>query len=231
MAVSCILKHRSPDKIRNRITINIFELIDDLNSSISAVHLSGSENNSVDSLSQKNYANKHLEWSLSDDTFAFIHANLSFTSNIDLFASHLNKKLPTYCSYKKDPFSIHVDAFTLNWHGWVPFAFPPFSLLNRLFTKLDADTVRDITVVVPLWPTAPFFRNLLRHLKSPPIVLPPETSKLMWLPWDPNARYPIPNLKLVLTHLCAECYAPRTCPPKWLTTLQIIHGDNLLPWS
>ena len=53
MAVSCILKHRSPDKIRNRITINIFELIDDLNSSISAVHLSRSENGSADSLSRK----------------------------------------------------------------------------------------------------------------------------------------------------------------------------------
>ena len=229
--VSCILKRGSSDKIRNRVTIHIFELINDLNSSISAVHLSGSENGTADGLSRKNYANKCLEWSLSEKTFHFILTNLAFRPNIDLFASHLNNKLLTYCSFKKDPFSIHVDVFTLNWGNWLPFAFPPFSLLNRLLAKLDADAVRDIAVVVPLWPTAPFFGNLLRHLKKPPIVLPPETSKLMRLPWDHEARYLIRNLNLVLTHLCTEYYAPKKCPQEWLTTLQIIHGDNLLPWS
>ena len=94
-AVSCILKHRSADKIRNIITINIFDLVDSLNSAISAVHLRGSKNSAMDSLSHKSYANRRLEWSLSDDTFAFIKANLPFAPNIDLFASHLNNKLPT----------------------------------------------------------------------------------------------------------------------------------------
>ena len=152
----------------------------------------------------------------------FIWPHLNFKPNIGLFASHLNYKIKAYCSFRPDPFSIRVNAFTLNWNEWLPYAYPPFSLLNRCLAKLDTDNVPDIAMIIPVWPTAPFFGNLIRHLKRPPVLLPPDTVKLMKLPWDSQLRYPVKNLRLALTHLCAICYAPKVCPPQWLNILQIM---------
>ena len=220
------------DRVRNEVTKRIFGLVSSLGGHIHCVHLSGSQNSAADSLSRsKQIKNPRTEWSLDISTMKFISKHLSFTPNIDLFASHLNYKFKLYSSFKPDPFAMHVDAFTLNWNTWTAFAYPPFSLLNRCLAKLDADEVKDIAMIVPVWPTAPFFGNLLRHLKSPPVLLPPETVQLMWLPWDPKRRYPMKNLRLALTHLCAVCYVPKNCPPAWLHTLQIMAGVNPQPWS
>ena len=40
---------------------------------------------------------------------------------------------------------MQVDAFTVDWGKWSPYAFLPFSLLDRCLTKLDTDRVRDFT--------------------------------------------------------------------------------------
>ena len=232
MAVSCIVHKGSVDKIRNAITKHIFELGSTLGCRIHSVHVSGCDNSAADGLSRsKEIRNTRTEWSLHKSSMLFIKQHLSFTSNIDLFASHLNFKFKPYCSFKPDPFAMHVDAFTINWNNWTTFAYPTFSLLNRCLAKLDTDSIKDIAMIIPVWPTAPFFRNLLRHLKAPPILLTPNTVKLMRLPWDQTKQYPLKNLRLALTHLCAACYAPKTCPKEWLHTLQIMDGEHQLLWS
>ena len=174
-AVSCIVRKGSMDKVRNEITKRIFDLVTSLGGKVHCVHLSGSDNSAADGLSRsKEIKHFRTEWSLDKSTMKFILQNLTFTPNIDLFASHLNYKFKPYCSFKPDPFAMHVDAFTLNWSKWTAFAYPPFSIFNRCLAKLDADEVKDIAMIVPVWPTAPFFGNLLRHLKSPPVLLPPK---------------------------------------------------------
>ena len=115
MAVSCITKLGSQNVIRDQLTVKIFELVHDLNCTIAATHLAGSENSAADSLSRKNFMNERLEWLLDAETFKFVKDNLGFHPNIDLFASHLNAKIHPYCSYKRDPGCMQVDAFTLDW--------------------------------------------------------------------------------------------------------------------
>ena len=219
MAVSCITKLGLQNVIRDWLTVKIFELAHALNCKIAATHLARSENSSADGLSRKNFMNERLEWSLDVETFKFVKDNLGFHPNIDLFASHLKAKIHPYCSYKRDPGCMQVDAFTLDWGSWSPYAFPPFSLLDRLLAKFDADKVRDMALVVPVWPTAPFFGTMLRHLKKQPVVLPPQTGQKLRLSWDPEKRHPVKDLRLALVHLCATCYVQKRCPQKWLNTL------------
>ena len=45
--------------------------------------------------------------------------------NIDLFASRLNYRLKPYVSYKPDPGTVAVDAFTVQWSQHVFMLFHP----------------------------------------------------------------------------------------------------------
>ena len=213
-AVSCIVKKGSSDKIRNAITKKIFHFIREVQANIYCVHISGVDNGVADKLSRTEFRNSRTEWSLSSETMNFIWNNLEFQPNIDLFASHLNYKIKPYCSFRPDPFCMRVDAFTLNWREWNPFAYPPFSLLNRCLSKLDVDDVKNIAMIVPIWPTAPFFGNLIRHLKRPPVLLPPNTVKLMRLPWDQHATYPVKKLKISFNTFVRRLLRSQNMPPR-----------------
>ena len=115
-AVSCILKKGSSGKIWNAITKRIFQLVRQLGANIYCVHISGVDNDTADRLSRTGFWNCCTEWSLAPETMNFIWSHLNFKPNIDLFASHLNYEIKPYCSFRPDPFSIRVNAFTLNWN-------------------------------------------------------------------------------------------------------------------
>ena len=122
---------------------------------ISAVHIAGKMNVGAEEQS-RNFADKH-EWALNkrvvQDTFS-CYPEL----NIDLFASRLNNQLSLYCSWKPDPGSSFVDAFSLNWSQYNFYAFPPFSLVPRCLQKISQDRARGV-LVVPLWSTQPWLSS------------------------------------------------------------------------
>ena len=223
-AVSCIYKRGSQNFFRDKLVGKIFKLVADMGATIGATHLAGTANGATDGLSRKGLKNERLEWSLSEDTFAWVVKHLTFKPNIDLFASHLNNKLPNFCAFKRDPHALFIDAFTIDWSEWRPYAFPTFSILDRCLAKIEAEEVEDLALIAPVWPTAPFYGSLPKHLKSRPILLPAGTQ--LYLPWDKSKKCPIKGLRLVLLHLCATCYAPRRCPPEWLSILQVIRGSR-----
>ena len=125
-AVSTVLIRGSHHAIRDKITVKLFSLVTSLGPSLTATHLAGSLNLAADSLLRKDYTNERLEWSLDGVTMQFIQNHLAFTPNIDLFASHLNFKFKPYCSFKHDLGAMQVDAFTVDWSNWLPFAYPHF---------------------------------------------------------------------------------------------------------
>ena len=57
-------------------------------------------------------------------------------TGIDLFASRLNRQVETFVSWKPEPEAWAVDAFSLNWKDIVFYAFPPFSVLGQVLTKI-----------------------------------------------------------------------------------------------
>ncbi|XP_072400418.1 uncharacterized protein [Diabrotica undecimpunctata] len=106
---------------------------------------------------------------------------------IDLFASISNTKCPKYVSWKKDPDSFAIDAFTLNWNNYKFYAFPPFSLVMRVLNKIILDKAEGI-VVVPLWEAQCWYPVFLKLLKFRPILFKPKRD-LMLSPF--NCSHPI----------------------------------------
>ena len=117
-AVSTVVKKGSQHAICDKITVKLFSLVKCLGSSLTATHLTGSLNSAADGLSREDYSNKRLEWLLDQQTMEIIMAHIAFTPNIDLFASHLNFKFKPYCSLKRDPGAMQVDAFTVDCSKW-----------------------------------------------------------------------------------------------------------------
>lgn len=98
---------------------------------------------------------KETEWEISPRAFTEIVQEFGIF-DIDLFASRANTKCDNYISWKKDPDSIAVDAFTVPWNKYYFYAFPPFSVILRVLQKIRVDRAEGV-VVVPWWPTQPWF--------------------------------------------------------------------------
>ena len=92
---------------------------------LSSSHIPGKQNTLADSKSRK--FNDQLEWKLNPSIFNRLCA-IWQKPDIDLFASRLNSQVDKFCSWKPDPQSTFVNAFTLDWalFSYI-YVFPPFS--------------------------------------------------------------------------------------------------------
>ena len=89
---------------------------------------------------------------------------------IDLFASRLNYQVPVYMSWKPDPGAVAIDALSKNWGKQFFYAFPPFNLVGKVLQKIERDMAEGI-VVVPYWPTQPWFAKLSYLCTKTPLIL------------------------------------------------------------
>ena len=108
---------------------------------------------------------------------------LSFTPEIDLFASDSNKKLDKFCSWLPCPNTFRVDAFTLSWTKVKGFIFCPFSLIPWTLHKIKEDRAMTICGIWPLWETASWWGTLLGMING----LVWEVNQAganLFLPWD-----------------------------------------------
>ncbi|XP_070517424.1 uncharacterized protein [Cardiocondyla obscurior] len=116
------------------------------------------------------------EWSLSSQAFHIVD-NVFGPFDIDLFASSINAKLDLYVSWLPDPGSWAIDAFTLPWNHFYFYAFPPFILISRVLRKIIEDKAEGV-LIVPWWPSQPWFPIFSRLLVSDPVTLQPSYSLL-----------------------------------------------------
>jgi hypothetical protein len=114
---------------------------------LSSAHIPGKENVDADTLSRG--LNANLEWMFSFRVFQKI---------VSIFgqASRLNAQVDNYISWKPDPGTSYVDAFSVDWSKFAFYAFPPFCLVSRCIQKIVQDQATGI-LVIPLWITQPFF--------------------------------------------------------------------------
>jgi hypothetical protein len=92
--------------------------------------------------------------------------------NIDLFASALNRQIPTFCSWGPDPEAFATNAFTIHWgKPWNAFINAPWSLLPRIIRKILTDRAQ-VTLITPWWPTQVWWPILLQLAIDPPRLLP-----------------------------------------------------------
>jgi len=117
------------------------------------------------------------EWSLDPVCYAQITKHFQFYPTVDLFATFQNSKCKTYVSWRPDPGSSEIDAFTLRWNKSKFYIFPPFALILKTLKKLESDGAFAL-VIVPFWPVQPWFPLYVKLCKGNFIKIPPSSSLL-----------------------------------------------------
>lgn len=98
------------------------------------------------------------DWSL--NTVCFTHIDSIWGPHtVDRFANNLNTQLDRFNSRFWNPGSEAVDAFTINWGSENNWLCPPIVLIPRVIAHARACRCRG-TLVVPAWPSAPFWPML-----------------------------------------------------------------------
>lgn len=160
---------------------------------IKASYIPSSENTEADCESRK--ISEDTEWELNDKVFREI-IQVFGKFDIDLFASNINFKCKKFISWYPDPEAIGVDAFTYCWEDWYFYAFPPFALIPKVLRKIMVDKAEGV-LVVPNWPTQPWFPLFYRLMISKPIYFN-NINNLLISPF--RKEYPM-NLSLVVGRL------------------------------
>ena len=162
--------------------------------SLTITHLPGILNIEADKASR--VFHDDTEWSLDDKVFQSLVSRWGKT-DIDLFASRLNAKLPCYVAWQPDPSAFAIDAFTLNWSVYnLIYCFPPFSVIARVLQKILQCQARAI-LVLPDWPTQFWYPRVTSMLVVPPVKINLQKKTLI-LPHDATKVHPLyPKLRLI----------------------------------
>ena len=142
---------------------------------LKARHIPGCLNVMADLLSRSNQV-QSTEWSLHPQVFKQI-CRKWFTPHVDLFATHLNHKLPLYVSPIPDPRAWNIDALNINWTNLTAYAYPPMALLHKVIQKIKQCHCL-IIVIAPGWPGMPWFWDLVQLSTEIPLQLPVSTTLL-----------------------------------------------------
>ena len=142
---------------------------------LKARHIPGCLNVMADLLSRSNQV-QSTEWSLHPQVFKRI-CQKWFTPHVDLFATHLNHKLPLYVSPVPDPKAWDIDALNINWTNLTAYAYPPTALLHKVIQKIKQCHCL-IIVIAPGLPGIPWFWDLVQLSTEIPLQLPVSTTLL-----------------------------------------------------
>ena len=153
------------------LALDLWEFCIKRNISIKAVHLPGIKNSRADYLSR--LENNDHSYSLSNEYFAMLCEAINFPLVIDCFASRLNDQLKNFISRFPDPYSSHIDAFSVKWSNNV-YLFPPIPIIHRVISKFISDKTDHGLLICPYWPSQLWFPSLLELLIAPPILIPSE---------------------------------------------------------
>lgn len=170
----------------NDIAFEIWKCCREMGTWISAAHVPGKHNIEADFLSRN--INMDAEWMLNPTLFEESLKLLNCKPTVDLFASRLNTQLKDYVSFYPDPFALAIDCFRMDWSSIKYFhAFPPFSMIARVLQKVKRDLAEGI-LVVPDWPSQPWFPVLVEYLIARPIKIAARENLLI-MPNNPLERH------------------------------------------
>ena len=156
------------------IARDIWEWAISHDNSLVSAHILGKLNIPADALSRSLTVN--TEWSLDSKVFEKI-AQTFPGLEIDLFACRMNFKIENYVSWLPDPGAKFCNAFTLDWKPLFSYAFPPFSLIGKVLKKVQEDQAK-MVIVVPDWPTSPWYSRFFEMSIDTPLYFPGRTTLL-----------------------------------------------------
>ena len=133
---------------------------------LTAAHIPGKINCKADFESR--HFKEEYEWMLDKQVFQSACQKLNFMPDIDLFATRNNCQLEKFVSWKPEPESFAIDAFSISWAGINLYCFPPFSLIPSVLQKIVLDQAIGI-LIMPDWPTQPYYATVMKMLIEHPI--------------------------------------------------------------
>lgn len=166
----------SHSKKRNELTRTLWKWCLDNNMWLTTSHIPGKENTLADAESRK--SRKETEWTLGRGIFHEAVKKIHVEPQIDLFTSRLNYQLRPFVSYQPDPEAMAINASSISWKPYVFYAFPPFSIIPKVLQKIQAEEATGL-LVVPCWPTQPWWPLVMRLLVQEPLVLPKKETHLI----------------------------------------------------
>lgn len=185
----------------NICTISIWQWCESKNIWIYASYINTKNNLIADFESRKKIG--HTEWELGSKYFIII-VNTFGNPDIDLFASRTNTKCENNVSWHPDPDAFKVDAFTFSWSKMYFYAFPPFSMISKTIEKVIVDKAKGI-MVVPDWPTQPWYPIFQKLLTSKPLLFKPNKSLLKLC--NSRSFHPLHgSLTLMVGQLCGAAF-------------------------
>lgn len=205
-AISCINRMGSVQYSHfNKLSRQLWEWCEKRKITVFASYINTKENNEADALSRKKF--QDTEWELNSYAFNEITSKFGLP-DIDLFASRCNAKCKIYVTWKNDPDALTTDAFTLSWKDTKFYAFPPFSLIVKVLQKVVNDRAEGI-VVVPYWPTQPWFPLFQMLTVSEVLYFEPDIN-LLQSPFRLNHSLH-KTLRLAAAKLSGKLYSAGPC--------------------
>lgn len=175
-AISCVNRMGSVQyEHLNIISREIWQWCEMRKITIFASYINTKDNCEADSLSRKKF--QDTEWELNTAAYTKIIDHFGLP-HIDLFASRCNTKCDRFVTWKNDPEAWAIDAFTISWKNMFFYAFPPFALITKVMQKIIMEKAEGI-VVVPYWPSQPWFPIFHRLTDSEILFFGPDIELLI----------------------------------------------------
>ena len=92
------------------------------------------------------------EWKLAPSLFQRLCLKIG-KPLIDIFAYRVSHQLPTYVAWRRDPYSVATNAFSITWNKEFYCAFPPSCLITQVLNKIEKDKTKELILITPCWQT------------------------------------------------------------------------------
>ena len=133
--------------------------------------------NNVRANTESRQMKDHSDWMLNPSIFHSIVGTFPYLE-VNLFATRLTSQLPRFFSWRPDPLAEATDAFLQDWSRIQGYANPPWNLVGRVLAKVQ-NQAADLILVAPIWPSQPWYPNLLGLLSATPLRIESQEEEIV----------------------------------------------------
>jgi hypothetical protein len=156
------------------IVERIWQRCEERNITLAVEFLEGEKNVLADRLSRIEL--NTAEWQLNREVFKELDC-LWGPHSVDYFASRTNTLLPRFASWNVDERATYIDGLRHLKARENGFAHPPVAIIHKVLQGLYMSS-RDLTLVVPAWPSQVWWPMILHMMIEVPVLLPDRVDLL-----------------------------------------------------
>ena len=194
---------------------------------LTASHIPGPDIHIADSFSRS--FKDDIEWCLNKEVF-LQKCNHFGEPDLDLSASRLNRQTLNFVSWFPDLEALMTDTFSFGWGPFLSYGFPPCCLLNKCLAKIRSDSAMGI-FILPVWPTQPWFPEMLHLLAANPVMLPQSENFCSAIFITTNEIDSMSIIWMSLTHRGIPQQTARTIITSWRDSSKKQYLTSIRQWD